>query len=298
MLAVILVSPAAVTATLVYSTDFGNVNLNYAEPHNDNSLSMAVSNAIIYDTYNYGATGPGATSWIEGSDKTTPGVTCHSGSRCLGMELFDITKSRRNEFAIQGLDAQVGNQIYVSVWLYLPPGWQTHTPSGSSWYEIADMYAGSLGASYSPYGEIIIAQTPPSPNFELQVNYVTPDDAIHYLYVNSNFPLPIGRWFNLQYYVLRSTTNGRVVVWLDGQLLVDASGFDTGSGSPDWFTVPAKIYYNQNDSSSPHRIWVDDLEIWTREPSIPGFPWESTLLGVIIGLGAVAVMRRRRNLTL
>jgi len=35
----------------------------------------------------------------------------------------------------------------------------------------------------------------------------------------------------------------------------------------------------------------------TTQPAIPGFPWESILVGVTIGLGALAVMRRRRDLT-
>jgi hypothetical protein len=254
---------AALQVQRTYGSDFENVALKYPEPHNDNSLNMGISNSIVYEnSVNPG----GATVWMEGLDKTTPGVTCHRGTRCLGMELFDITKSRRNEFNIEPLNNLAGDQIFVSVWLYLPSDWQTHTPSGTSWYSLADLYFPTSGVSTGPYGVIYIKQTPPSPNFILQVVNVEPSTNPDYLYINNNFPLPRGRWFNLQYYVLRSATNGRVIVWLDGQLLVDASGYNNRGTSTDWETTPAKIYYDATyDTFSPYRIWVDDLEIYNRE---------------------------------
>ena len=46
----------------------------------------------------------GATMWMEGLDRKTPNINCHSGTRCVGMELTDITKSRRNEFDIITLE--------------------------------------------------------------------------------------------------------------------------------------------------------------------------------------------------
>jgi hypothetical protein len=182
------------------------------------------------------------------------------------MELFNITKSRRDEFNIEPLNNLTGNQIFVSEWLYLPSNWQTYTPSGTSWYELADLYFPMSGVTAGPYGALYVKQTPPSSNFILQVvNVVNDVNGTHYdyLYINNNFPLPRGRWFNLQYYVLRSTTNGRVIVWLNGQLLVDAKGYNNMGASADWCTTPAKIYYNlSSNNTSPYYVWVDDLQIW------------------------------------
>jgi hypothetical protein len=235
---------AAAPTTPVYSTDFEDVTRTDA-----NRLNMGINNSIVFQGDG------GAAIWIEGLDRVTPNIQCHSGTRCLGMELFDITKSRRNEFNIEPLNSLAGDQIFVSVWLYLPSDWQTHTPSGTSWYSLAVLYYPASGVSTGPYGVIYIKQTPPSPNFILQVVNVEPSTHPDYLYINNNFPLPRGRWFNLQYYVLRSATNGRVIVWLDGQLLVDASGYDNRGTSTDWLTTPAKIYYNENsNNTSPYRI--------------------------------------------
>ncbi|MGA2462595.1 MAG: hypothetical protein ABSF82_14350 [Candidatus Bathyarchaeia archaeon] len=294
----------------IYRTDFENVTLKYPEPHNDNGLNMGIPNSLVYGNY---VQPGGATAWMEGLDKKTPGFTCHSGTRCLGMELFNITKSRRDEFNIENLNALTGDQAFVSVWLYLPANWQTYTPSGSSWYELVNPYFTSSGS----YSAIYIIQTPPSHNFELQVAYQDANNVEHWLYDNLNFPLPVGRWFQVQYYVLKSSTNGILRIWFDGQLITDRSGLQnvTMGSAEKWSTTPAKIYYSTNDMFSPYRIWVDDLEIWktqpqtssstsssttsttTTQPAIPGFPWESILVGATIGLGALAVMRRRKNLT-
>lgn len=249
--------------TPIYSTDFENVTLLYPEPHNDNWLNMGIPNSIVYQNYVQSQPG-GATVWMEGLDRNTSGITCHSGTRCLGMELFNITKSRRNEFNIVAMNNLTGNQGFVSVWLYLPANWQTYAPSGSSWYALVDLYF--TPSPNTSWASIYIVQTPPSHNFEVEVAYYDTNIVEHWLYNNNDFPLPVGRWFNVQWYVLRSTTNGRLAVWLDGQLLEDTSGFNTGSPT-SWFTTPGKIYYNQNsNNTSPYYLWVDDLQIYSRQP--------------------------------
>lgn len=45
---------------------------------------------------------------MQGLDKETPNIHCYSGNRCVGMELTDIAKSRRNRLSIAHLKDLVG----------------------------------------------------------------------------------------------------------------------------------------------------------------------------------------------
>ena len=201
----------------------------------------------------------GAAMWMEGLDRNTPGITCHSGSRCVGMELTDITKSRRNEFNILS-NALVGSKYSVSVWLYLPKGWGLHVPGiDYNWYEIANPYMHANGA---PYTAIWIRQPNiTQPNLNLEVGGRNPQGNQLQVDQIKDFPLPIGRWFNLQYYVSLDSTNGAIEVWVDGKLVCDRTGLQT-EGTADWLTTIAKIYYDTRDTFSTYQIWVDDLEIY------------------------------------
>jgi hypothetical protein len=70
--------------TLVYSTDFEDVAKSDAH-----HLHMGIDAS-------FGFQGDGgATMWMEGLDRVTPNMHCHSGTRCLGMDLLSITKSTK-----------------------------------------------------------------------------------------------------------------------------------------------------------------------------------------------------------
>lgn len=95
--------------TVVFKTDLENVVKSDAT-----TLNIPVDNY-----FNFGG-GAGATMWMEGLDRQTSGITCHSGNRCVGMEITNVTMSRRNQFSIVNLQNLVGQELFVSVWLYLP----------------------------------------------------------------------------------------------------------------------------------------------------------------------------------
>jgi hypothetical protein len=182
------------------------------------------------------------------------------------MELTDIAKSRRSMFNIYLQNLIQGDELFVSVWLYLPPDWQLHLPSGytggRNWYEIANPYFTGPPA-YLPYSAVEIDQNTTSPVFDLTINHRDLSGAQHTWDYYGNFSLPRGRWFQVQYYVLRSSTDGILRVWFDGTLVISGNGLQTKGPIEEWFTVPAKIYYDTNDRFSPYRIWVDDLEIYS-----------------------------------
>jgi len=212
--------------------------------------------------------GAGSAMWMEGLDRNTPGITCHRGTRCVGMELTNITESRRNEFNIIRLRDLVGDELFVSVWLYLPADWRMHLDKGSwNWYELANVFF-TGGPNYLPYFSVHVIQRDSTVDvFDLHFDVRDASGTQYALKEIPNYPLPRGRWFNLQYYVFRHETNGTVRVWIDGTLLFDASKIPTKNPSvTEWFTTPAKIYYETTDKFSPYQIWVDDLEIYNGLP--------------------------------
>jgi hypothetical protein len=258
VLAIVLAMPIEAYATLqlkrrplVYMTDFENIVKEDAH-----RLSMPIAHQ-----FTYGA--GGATFWMEGLDRKTFGITCHSGSRCVGMELTDITKSRRNEFNIP-LNEMVGDEIFVSVWLYLPADYQLHGPE-PQWETLIVPYQ-AAGSPWQPSAAVHTTQTPLSSAFGLTVDYTAYDGSVGTISAYNNFPLPRGRWFQCQYYVKHSPTDGALKVWVDGILIIDKSGFATAHSNEEWLTSIAKIYYNDRDTFSPYRIWVDDLQIYNKIP--------------------------------
>ena len=205
--------------------------------------------------------------WMEGLDRITPGVASHSGSRCVGMELIDITKSRRNEFVISHLDQNplVDDELFISVWLYLPADWRLHLKEWN-WYEIANPF-NTGEPNFLPYSSIHIHQPNNlSDTFNLAFEITNGSGKITLKEI-PKYSLPRGRWFNLQYYILCHETNGIMRIWIDGELLFDGNNIPTKNPSvAEWFTVIAKIYYEKSDTFSPYQIWVDDLEIWSANP--------------------------------
>jgi hypothetical protein len=244
--------------TLKYATDFENIVK--VDPH---TLSLSISHR-----FNLGSDNSSASMWVEGLDRNS-GITPHSGIRCIGMEITSIVSDMRNEFNIVGLDSLVGSKLFVSVWLYLPANWSLQA-SGLNWYSLADPMF-EYGPTYLPYWAIQICNPP---SFNLAVDTRGLDGKMVSI-ASTNlgsvvrdppaYPLPRGRWFNLEYYVLRSSArgvaDGAVKVWIDGRVVCDLLGVVT-SGGADWFTTPAKIYGLLVQAGMPYKLWVDDLAIY------------------------------------
>jgi hypothetical protein len=246
----------AYLTSALYSTDFEDVTIT-----NQILNNMGILAGFTLAGFTFGSKG-GADSWMEGLDRTS-GPTPHSGTRCVGMELTDITKSRRNEFNL--LMDPSWDRVFVSEWLLLPSGWKLHT--SNAWYLLAAPF-GTEGLPYLPYAAIHIGQSDPNvEDFFLTLEIKDINGVNHNYGVIWHYPLPRGRWFNLQFYLYRHLTDGIVKVWIDGQLLFDAENVTTKHPTIlSWYTSLARIYYDESDIFSPYRIWVDDLEIYNTEP--------------------------------
>jgi len=238
--------------TLVFRTDFEDVTKKDA-----NHLNMGID-------HEFDLKSDGAAMWVEGLDRQTTSITCHSGSRCIGMEMTNIVQSVRNEFNILHLQNLVKKELFVSVWLYLPPDWTLHNFASPShnWNQIINPFF-TDGPTYLPYASFNMIQPDPSQSFfGVRLDYRDINGNSITLQNTPNYPIPRGSWFNVQYYVYRSVANGTIEVWINGVLIFNAANVSTKNPSiTSWFSTPAKIYYDPRDTFSPYRVWVDDLEI-------------------------------------
>jgi hypothetical protein len=78
---------------------------------------------------------------------------------------------------------------------------------------------------------------------------------------NTNTTIPVGKWFHLEAYYVKSTTKtGRVTFWMDGQQIVDATGVDTANSSDLGWSV---ISYGTKVLPNNNAIYADDAAIST-----------------------------------
>jgi len=244
---------------LKYRTDFEDIM-----KVDDHHLSLPISHWFEYRS-------DGADFWMEGLDRNLA-ITPHSGTRCLGMEITAPPPSEtpRNEFNILPLNSLVGDELFVSVWLYLPADWGLFDPSWN-WYELVCPQISPYSSNYYPGWTVHIVR---DPDYRIDVDMRSTDLVQHTMEQTPSgsvvrdppaYPLPKGRWFNVKYYVKRGSAltspDGIMRIWIDDRIVCDLSNVITGGGQ-DWGTTPADIYGSLVQSAMPYRIWVDDLSIY------------------------------------
>ena len=195
----------------------------------------------------------GARMWVEAK-------RAHSGKQSIGLALFDIERSRRCEFVVYpgGL---VGREYFASYWLYLPADWGLFEPNIDwDWYEIGNPYS----TSGAPYSAIHIKRPDEKQEtFEVGLGGRR-ESGKGYSVGFKRIRLPKGEWFHVVTYVRRDRNDGAVRLWLNGQLLAAGEGFPTMHSTRDRHTMSiAKIYHERGDKT-PHRLWIDDFELYTR----------------------------------
>jgi len=217
-----------------------------------------------HDSFSFSGGGT-ETIAIEGLDVHTPGFTCHSGTRCL---LMTEQNGQRNEFDINDPDAlNINDQLYVSVWLYLPSGWHvTHDPPTLAWYALDDPIKYGGNANAEPFYEMHYDQLQVAGPFILSMWYRNFMNGGVVIQQDPTFTMPTGQWFHVEYYLLRATSNGRLIVWINGIKEFDYTGQTLDGATEAWYTCPAKIYHNPTDTAL-YELWVDDLSIYNGLPS-------------------------------
>lgn len=233
----------------------------------------------------------GARFWVEEG-------FAHSGSRCIGMELFDITKARRNEFTLSNLkDLGLDDEYGMSIWMLVLPDWMLHAPDPAwqRWYDIYTPLASDKNplGHYTPKLECMITQpTLNVPTFNLLLSHRSYNDTHTFPQSISPFPLPRGRWFNVRGWLRRHKTDGAVKVWFGRNLVFDVAGIETRW---DGYEVcMAKIYHALKDFTT-HRLWVDDLEIYDGIPPTPISPFNLKVAALTTSTIAAATYAASQN---
>jgi hypothetical protein len=248
----------AFAQTPAFQTDFES-----AVKTDNNHLNISLNHWFEFGDYDGSNTGDGARMWVD----TTLG---HSGTKSIGLEVSDISKSRRAEFDIWPYNL-VGDQLTVSQWLYLPADFGLHAPNINwNWYEFNVLFSEYQAGLSDNYVRLMLGQPDTSQSiFNLTLGGRKPPNSTQFILATIDpYTLPRGRWFNLHSYLKRDAINGVAKVWIDGQLVFNQSGINTKGAVSDYHISPAKVYYETTDTTL-HRMWLDDLKIYQGEVALP-----------------------------
>jgi hypothetical protein len=85
--------------------------------------------------------------------------------------------------------------------------------------------------------------------------------------INRAMPVPVGTWFRIEFYWLRSAgQDGRVWMAVDGQVIADRRGANLGAWQLPVNRIIAPLLYG--GGRMPLYQWVDDLEVWSGMPPL------------------------------
>lgn len=234
----------------VYGTDFEDVR-----KVNDNNLDWDFPHwfefaAMHKEDGGKGNGEGGAWFWVDD-------YIAHTGSKSIGLEVFDIEQSRRSELILFP-EGYLGSEYYVSYWLYIPSDFILDDPRNWNWLELGNPFH----TGGHPYGAIHVVEPDASQrNYTVEVNMRDKNGKMHNL-GSDRFELPKERWFQVEYHVKRDNRNGSVKLWIDGRLIADQNGISTSSATENFNISIAKIYHERGDKT-PKKLWVDNLEMYS-----------------------------------
>lgn len=186
----------------------------------------------------------------------------HTGSKSIGLEVYDIEKSRRSEFLIfpEGY-IDIGKEYYVSFYLYFPEDFGLYEPNINwDWLELGDPFH----SGRNPYGALFLTKPDDAQeNFNVTLG-VRNEEGVMSLMGDQRMPLRKGQWIQVDYYVRLDKYDGAIKIWFDDVLIADRSGFPTEHSQENDFKLSiAKIYHERGDKVKK-RLWIDDLAIYTK----------------------------------
>lgn len=213
--------------------------------------------------------------WIEDGSQSGIPMRRGAGTKVLGQEVLPSnTSSPRNEFDVYLQSVGISQKAFVSTWLYLPSNFKLTVPNINwNWFEIVNpMCANDPSTGYYPKVAEYIGQ-PDITKMQFQltasVNYApdTPNRVAMPPGIYNWAGFPRGQWFNLKWFVDRTTGTAEVWISLDG-VHDTMFGYITGQNLMgnvnSWFTEVSKIYGSLNGLD--YKIWSDGFEIWTDIP--------------------------------
>jgi hypothetical protein len=230
-------------------------------------------------------------------------VQPHTGTKCMAL-VSGTSGAVRAEWQLTHLDGtagwgtpdrgvnglNIGDDYYVSVWLYFPEDWSLPMPSGDyGYWELMNPFWFTVNG---PRTCVHIHHLTDG-NYNLVLHFQRNNgdytgrtykgNSETYMQWTLSEPFDLsrirGKWTKWAYYVHRSTNPDEVVMtfWLDGELLKNCTRANNESSASDtsgltskaptgahWWSTFAKNYMVSDGDH--HYLYVDDLEVWDGIP--------------------------------
>lgn len=98
---------------------------------------------------------------------------------------------------------------------------------------------------------------------------VQPERVIDWQDRNVDVQVPLGEWFEIETYIRRHPTDGRVYVAVNGEVVFDLTVRTQHRDEPQplLFWSPIKLYHDETWwAEGPTEQWYDDIELWNGLP--------------------------------
>jgi hypothetical protein len=174
------------------------------------------------------------------------------GANNQAVRLFRWRESRRQA---------MGTGLYYSAWFYFPQRFDVLAPLGGfAFWNIFQWK--SRRRPYDPTSSV-------EPNQDLTINNRADGSMYFSLWSsmlnrnlgNSALNIPVGRWWQLEVYVVKALdTTGRITVWQDGVQVIAAQNVPTTYSEDFQWSVDS---YSRSLNPRPTTIYVDDAAIAT-----------------------------------
>lgn len=186
----------------------------------------------------------------------------------------------RNELSFFGREeGTTFDEGYIRYWTRLQPNLDEVVPDGVApnlYYlmESKDRAPGKTGTGSGHSGfriNIGLSQDPETRKlfWVATGEQVQPQRIIDWQSRNEQVEVPLGEWFEIEAYMRRHPTDGRVYLAINGETVFDLTVSTQHRDSPRelLFWSPFKLYHDPAwGSAGPTEQWYDDLEIWRGAP--------------------------------
>lgn len=289
-------SCSATAANLVFSIDFDNISSMPSLAGSEWSPINQVDGQPVY----FLIWGNSASrTWIEPTQQNTnplTGVVPRGGTgHCMGglsggdgidgrVEIgFRQDGASHMDFARLGID----KQFYMSEWMYFPPDWHMHYSQNSQydWYQMLQV-TGTINSPWAPHTGIMLYDDTGAPSqngVKLLFKWEDGAGVNHYKTISNKWMIPLGRWFQVEWFQTWSATGpNRVWCKLDGVVVWDFNDIFVDDGGvtrklltvyPGQSTLQIEIGKMYHYDINAHYCYWDDVEIWDDFPTAPnGMP--------------------------
>jgi len=208
----------------------------------------------------------------------------HNGSRSYKFDLYpsvNTTGSKVADFT-QSAHASDAGGAYFSAWFYIAAGYELDGKWRNNFEFKINNFDNTCGGFVGPkmglgfnnyevvagtnVRQLYLGVLDSEGTFTLNPGAIGTGGKVRQ---TNPVPVPVQQWFHIEVYYKAATTNGRIIVWQDGQLIFDLSGpnFDTlRRRCTGGFTTNTYLYwligsYADSTVTSRQLVYADDARV-------------------------------------